>query len=58
MRGIDCRNGALDSHARAVAQLQQYLDFVLAACGNANLLTPMVKHELCDRAAGNYLRQV
>ncbi len=35
-------------------QLRQCLDFMLAACGNASLMTPTLKHTLCDHAAGNY----
>jgi len=36
------------------AELRVCLDFVLAACGNASLMTKELKHTLCDHAAGNY----
>jgi type II secretory pathway predicted ATPase ExeA len=35
-------------------ELRICLDFVLAACGNASLMTKELKHTLCEHAAGNY----
>lgn len=47
---------AAPDHTEAASseQLCQCLDFVLAACGNANLMPPTLKHTLCDHAASNY----
>jgi len=44
----------LATEAATPEQLRDCLDFVLAACGNANLMTTPLKHTLCDHAAGNY----
>ena len=44
----------LATEAATPEQLRDCLDFVLAACGNANLMTAPLKHTLCDHAAGNY----
>ena len=44
----------LSTEAATPEQLRQCLDFVLAACGNANLMTATLKHTLCDHAVGNY----
>ena len=42
------------TEAATPEQLLQCLDFVLAACGNASLMSATLKHTLCDHAAGNY----
>ena len=44
----------LATEAATPEQLLQCLDFVLAACGNASLMSATLKHTLCDHAAGNY----
>ncbi len=44
----------LTTEAATPEELRTCLDFVLAACGNANLMTVPLKHTLCDHAAGNY----
>lgn len=44
----------LTTEAATPEELRVCLDFVLAACGNANLMTTPLKHTLCDHAAGNY----
>jgi type II secretory pathway predicted ATPase ExeA len=44
----------LTTEAATPEELRMCLDFVLAACGNANLMTVPLKHTLCDHAAGNY----
>ena len=35
-------------------ELLACLDHVLAEAGNASLMTPSLRHTLCDHAAGNY----
>ena len=35
-------------------ELLACLDHVLAEAGNASLMTPALRHTLCDHAAGNY----
>ena len=35
-------------------ELLACLDHVLAQAGNASLMTPSLRHTLCDHAAGNY----
>lgn len=35
-------------------ELLACLDHLLAAAGNASLMTPQLRHTLCDHAAGNY----
>ena len=35
-------------------ELLACLDHVLAEAGNAGLMTPQLRHTLCDHAAGNY----
>jgi type II secretory pathway predicted ATPase ExeA len=44
----------LATEAATPEELRTCLDFVLAACGNAELMTQALKHTLCDHAAGNY----
>ena len=44
----------LATEAATPEELRVCLDFVLAACGNAALMTKELKHTLCDHAAGNY----
>ncbi len=44
----------LTTEAATPEELRTCLDFVLAACGNAELMTKPLKHTLCDHAAGNY----
>jgi type II secretory pathway predicted ATPase ExeA len=44
----------LPTEAATPEELRTCLDFVLAACGNAELMTKTLKHTLCDHAAGNY----
>ena len=44
----------LPTEAATPEELRTCLDFVLAACGNAELMTKPLKHTLCDHAAGNY----
>lgn len=44
----------LATEAATPEELRACLDFVLAACGNAELMTKPLKHALCDHAAGNY----
>jgi type II secretory pathway predicted ATPase ExeA len=44
----------LPTEAATPEELRTCLDFVLAACGNADLMTKPLKHTLCDHAAGNY----
>jgi general secretion pathway protein A len=44
----------LATEAATPEELRTCLDFVLAACGNAELMTKPLKHTLCDHAAGNY----
>ena len=44
----------LATEAATPEELRTCLDFVLAACGNADLMTKALKHTLCDHAAGNY----
>jgi general secretion pathway protein A len=44
----------LATEAATPEELRTCLDFVLAACGNAELMTKPLKHSLCDHAAGNY----
>jgi type II secretory pathway predicted ATPase ExeA len=44
----------LPTEAASPEELRTCLDFVLAACGNADLMTKPLKHTLCDHAAGNY----
>jgi len=43
----------LATEAATPEELLVCLDFVLAACGNANLMSTTLKHTLCDHAAGN-----
>lgn len=35
-------------------ELLACLDHLLAGAGNASLMTPQLRHTLCDHAAGNY----
>ena len=35
-------------------QLLACLEHLLAEAGNASLMTPQLRHTLCDHAAGNY----
>jgi type II secretory pathway predicted ATPase ExeA len=44
----------LAAEAATPEELRTCLDFMLAACGNAELMTKPLKHTLCDHAAGNY----
>lgn len=44
----------LATEAATPEELRTCLDFVLAASGNADLMTKPLKHTLCDHAAGNY----
>jgi type II secretory pathway predicted ATPase ExeA len=44
----------LATEAATREELRTCLDFVLAACGNADLMTKPLKHTLCDHAAGNF----
>ena len=44
----------LATEAATPAELGHCLDFMLEACGNANLMSKQLKHTLCEHAAGNY----
>lgn len=44
----------LPTEAATPDELRSCLDFVLAASGNADLMTKPLKHTLCEHAAGNY----
>ncbi len=44
----------LTTEAATPAELGHCLDFMLDACGNANLMSKQLKHTLCEHAAGNY----
>lgn len=44
----------LATEAASPEELRTCLDFVLAACGNAELMTKPLKNTLCDHAAGNH----
>ena len=48
---VDCWRGADDDEDAEDALLPLAL---LAGAGNASLMTPALRHTLCDHAAGNY----
>jgi len=51
--GSRIRTRLATEHA-AREELLACLEHVLAQAGNANLMTPALRHTLCDHAAGNY----
>ena len=44
----------LATEATTPEEFRVCLEFVLGACGNANLMSTALKHTLCEHAAGNY----